>query len=400
MRMLLPALLMGIAALARGESTDYNVFPTAVTGSARTVALSGAIVSDPDGYEAVFVNPAGLSGLGGSGFDFGSDGNNVDNFVVDLNDPKSRSLNVPIKYSYSGLRFVTRSGWGLGFAAQTPFILDDVFNGTTRVVRRKGTVFVATGDINEVSTSADTYSLAAGKSFLGEKVAVGAAVNYTRVLSKYNFTPVISAGAPFARSATNDGWSGDLGMIAVPAKWLRLGAVYKMGYRVRFSPALNEGLPVAFVPFRDVQTPDRVAFGMRLAPREELRLYTQARMIFAMSDTVVSGSDVFPGAAGATIQSGRKTTLTGAWGLEYIPCDKNDLVAKLWAGGYMEDTNLQGGYARYHHTAGFSLAPWFLSFNMAIDRSEFYNNFVVGLGVDLLKAATRTANKYGWKLPI
>ncbi len=398
--MLLPALLMGIAVLARGENTAYNVFPTAVTGSARTVALGGAIVSDPDGYEAVFVNPAGLSGVGGSGIDFGSDGNNVDNVVVDLNDPKSRSLNVPIKYAYSGLRFVTKSGWGLGFAAQTPFVLDDVFNGTTRVVRRQGTVFVATGDINEVSTSADTYSLAAGKSFLGEKLAVGAALNYTRARSRYNFTPVVTAGAPFNRTVTNDGWSGDLGMIAVPARWLRLGAVYKMGYRVRFSPALNEGLPVAFTPFRDVQTPDRLAFGLRLAPREELRLFALARTVFAMRDTAVSGSDVFPGAAGATLQSGRKTTLTGAWGLEYIPYDKNDLVVKFWAGGYMEDTNIQGGYTRYHHTAGFSLTPWFLSLNMAIDRAEFYDNFVVGLGVDLLKAATRMADKYGWKLPI
>ena len=400
MRMLLAVLLMGFAVVARGQSTDYNVFPTAVTGSARTVALAGSIISDPDGYESVFVNPAGLSGLGGSGIDFGSDGNNVDNVVVDLNDPTSRSLNVPIKYSYSGLRFVTDSGWGLGFAAQTPFIVDDVFNGTTRAVRRKGTVFVATGDINEVISSADSYTLAAGKSFLGDKLAVGVALNYTRVRSKYEFTPIVSGGLPFNRSATNNAFSGDLGMIAAPTKWLRLGAVYKMGYRVRFSPALNEGLPVAFIPFRDVQTPDRLAIGLRLAPREELRLYAQARAIFAMRDTVVSGSDVFPGAAGATLQSGRKTTLTGAWGLEYIPYDKSDLVVKFWAGGYMEDTNIQGGYTRYHHTAGFSRAPWFLSFNMAIDRSEFYNNFVVGLGVDLLKAATRTANKYGWKLPI
>ena len=46
------------------------------------------------------------SGVTGTGFDFGSDGNTVDNFVVDLNDPKSRSLNIPIKYSYYGARLV------------------------------------------------------------------------------------------------------------------------------------------------------------------------------------------------------------------------------------------------------------------------------------------------------
>ena len=153
-------------AAARAAEGAYDLFPTAMTGTARSVALGGAtIAADPDGYEAVFANPAGLSGMAGTGIDFGSDGNGVDNFVVDLNQPKSRSLNVPIKYSYAGVRYVTGSGWGVGFAASTPFDYEDTFNGTTRVVRRRST-FVATNDLNDVHTRADAYTLAAGRGFL------------------------------------------------------------------------------------------------------------------------------------------------------------------------------------------------------------------------------------------
>ena len=376
------------------------MFPTAVTGSARDVGLGGAVVSDPDGYEGVFINPAGLSGLTGTGIDFGSDGNSVDNFVVNLNDPKSRSLNIPIKYSYAGLRYVTDSGWGLGFALETPFSLDDVFNGSTQVVRRKGNVFVATGDINEVLTRADTYSLAAGKSFFHGKLGFGAALNFTQVKSQYNYTPVVSSSAPFSRSVNGNAFSGDFGVIAEPAKWLRLGLTYKMGYRVPFADSNNNGLPVAFTAFRDVRTPDRVLFGLRLSPREDLHLFAQARYIGGMKDTFVSGSGVFPGSTGATVESGRRTVLTGSWGLEYIAYDSDDLGAKLWAGGYLEDANIQGGYTRYHRTAGFSLAPWFLSLNMAIDQAELYNNFVVGLGVDLLQVGKRLSKTYGWNLPL
>ncbi len=37
---------------------------------------------------------------------------------------------------------------------------------------------------------------------------------------------------------------------------------------------------------------------------------------------------------------------------------------------------------------------------MAIDQAEFYNNFVVGLGVDLLGVAKRVSRTYGWNLPL
>ena len=88
------------------------------------------------------------------------------------------------------------------------------------------------------------------------------------------------------------------------------------------------------------------------------------------------------------------------WGVEYVPYDVDDLTIRLRAGGYFENTGLEGGYTRYHRTAGFAFEPWFLSISMAIDDAEFYNNFVVGVGVDLLSVAKRTSRMYGWNLPL
>ena len=385
-------------ALAAAE-TAYDAFPKAVTGSARAVALGGAVVADPDGYEAVFVNPAGLSGLAGHGIDFGSDGNSVDNFVVDLDNPKSRSLNVPLKYSYAGVRFVG-DGWGLGFALQTPFSFNDGFRGTVRQ-QRKGSVLIINGDAHEITNEANGYSLAAGKSFLDGTLGVGAMLNYMRAREAYSLTPIISPStAAFSRDVVHDAFSGGAGLLWQPRRWIRGGLVYQSGCRVPFGVENNKGVPNGVAPFRDLKTPDRLTLGLRLSPRDDMRLFLQGRYVFAMKNTVVVGAGVFPASPGSTVTSGFRDTIEGAWGVEYIACDYDDLVAKLWGGGYLEDANIQGGYTRYHRTAGFSLVPWFISFNMAIDNSELYDNFVVGLGVDLLKAAERVSKRYGWKLPI
>ncbi len=378
----------------------YDAFPKPVTGSARTVALGGAVSADPDGYEAVFVNPAGLCGMVGRGIDFGSDGNTVDNFVVDLDDPKSRSLNVPIKYSYYGVRWVGER-WGFGFGAQTPFSFDDEFNGTSRIRRKGVTTTVVNTDINRINNSAATYTIAAARSFFDGQAGVGVSLDYTRANERYEFIPVVAPStAALNRELSGTAVSANIGLLWQPRHWFRAGLVYKSGYAIGFDATANRGLPNQLAPFRDIKTPDRLTLGLRLAPRDDFNVFLQGRMVTGMKNTFIVGSGLFPNSPGSVVESGRKTTLEGGWGLEYIAYDKDDLTFKVWGGGYLEDANIQGGYSRYHRTAGFSFSPWFIGLNMAIDDAELYNNYVVGIGVDLLKAAQRASQKYGWKLPL
>ena len=399
-RLLLWAGLLFLRPLGAFAETAYDASPKTVTGSARTVALGGAVVADPDGYEAVFVNPAGLSGMAGTGFDFGSDGNSVDNFVVDLNDPRARSLNVPIKYSYYGLRLVY-DRWGVGFAAQTPFSFDDEFNGTSRLVRRGRSQTVANNDIHKISNTANTYTAAAATRLLDGSLAVGLSFDYTRVSERYEFKPVVSPSSTAAtREQYADAVSANVGLLWEPRKWVRAGLVYKSGYRAGFASSLNAGVPNQLAPFRDIKTPDRLTAGLRFAPRDDFRIFLQGRLTHGMAGTTIIGSGLFPAAPGASVESGRRDTLEGSWGLEYVVYDVDDLTAKVWGGGYLEDANIQGGYSRYHRTGGFTFQPWFISLSMAVDDAELYNNFVVGIGVDLLKAATVVSKHYGWKLPL
>ena len=402
-RWLLSAAFCSFGAPALGQTIRtgaYDASPTAAIGTARTVALGGATNAvDPDGYEAVFANPAGMSGMAGTGLDFGSDGNTVDNVVVDPSNSSARALDVPFKYSYGGVRYVTASGWGLGAAASTPFNYDDQFNGTTKIVNKRQS-FVATGDQNDVHTEGTTYALGGGRSFLDGKLGAGVSVSYVSATTDYRFTPVVTSSAPFERSAGNDAFTLGAGLMGSPCRWLRVGVLYKMGYRIPFDASHNVGLPVNFAAFQDLKAPDSLTLGLRLAPRDNIRLFLQGRVVFGMNNTFVSGSGVFPGAKGNTLASGQTTRVDGGWGVEYVPYDVDDLTIKLRAGGYFENTGLEGGYTRYHRTAGFAFEPWFFSLSMAIDDAEFYNNFVVGFGVDLLSVAKRTSKMYGWNFPL
>lgn len=394
------AVAAALAPGARAQSTAYDFAPTAVEGSAREIGIGGATIASPKDYSAVFINPAGLGGLAGAGVDFGSDANSVDNFIVDPSDPKSKALNDPLRFSFYGARYVTSDGWGLGIAKQTPYDLDNVFSGTAKTPR--GSKLRGQQDQTEIKAHSDIYTLAGAKSFLGRRLSVGLALNYVRVHESYDFSPVFATTAPIHAADEKDTFSADVGLLGNPFPWLQLGAVYKMGWRTSFDPSHNNsaiGTSGTVNAFRDGKAPDRLQLGLRWAPNKYFSFMAQSNYRLAMRNTTVVGSGLFPGNSGQ-LTSGQSNSLDGHWGVEIVPIDEPGLTFKMWAGGYVEDTGLQGGFRRYHRTAGFGFSPWFLSLSMAVDDAVLYNNFTVGLGIDLLEAASRVSERTGWKLPL
>lgn len=394
-----------LAAPAAADTSAYSFYPTAVEGSARNVGLGGASLAYPKDYSAVFVNPAGLGGLAGDGIDFGSDSSSIDNFVVDTSNPSSKAVNDPIKFSFYGLRYVSPDGWGWGFAAQTPYQFDDLFNGTTKVIGKKsggGTITTTGLDQTEIQALTHIYSVAVAKTYLDKRLSLGMTVNYIQATERYDFTPVFATTAPVHLSATNDALSADLGLLARPAPWLQVAAVYKMGYRVAFDPARNNkttGTRGNTTAFRDAETPDRLSLGLAWLQSRYFRAFVSGDLVIPTKNTVVVGSGLSP-TGNDVLRVGATETLDGHWGLEFIPVDEPDLTVRFWGGGYFEDTAIQGGYRRYHRTAGLAFEPWFLNFNVADDDSELYNNFTIGVGVDILGVASRISKTTGWGLPI
>lgn len=385
---------------AVAQSAAYDFAPTSVEGSAREVGIAGATIASPKDYSAVFINPAGLGGIAGDGVDFGSDSNSIDNFVVDPSNPKSKALNDPLNFSFFGFRYVSDSGWGFGVAKQTPYHLDDVFSGTAKTP--KGSKLRGQQDQTEVTARTDIYTLAAAKSFLDKRLSVGLALNYIKVNESYDFTPVFNTSAPVHTVSGDDTFSTDLGLLGSPWPWLEVGAVYKMGWRAGFDPSLNKGAigtSGTVNAFRDGKSPDKLQLGLRWHPNKYFSFMTQANYRLAMKNTFVVGSGLFPGASGQ-LASGQSSAIDGHWGVEVVPIDEPGLTFKMWAGGYLENTGLQGGFQRYHRTAGFGFNPWFWSLSMAVDDATLYNNFTVGLGIDLLEAASRVSRRIGYQLPL
>ncbi|MBI5210033.1 MAG: hypothetical protein HY927_08675 [Elusimicrobia bacterium] len=399
----LPLFAAGTArAQAQAQHGSYNLQPTAVTGSTRYTGLAGAVAAYPDDYSAVFVNPAGLGGMAGTGFDFGSDSNNIDNFVVDTDAPGNRALNDPISFTFYGLRYISRDGWGVGAAYQEPYKIDGVYQGGRRVRFKSGFRIAPTADVIDLEVKHKVYTVAGGVSFLDGRLAAGLALNYGQVKESFVFTPSSPANPPAELEGTEDAFSADAGLLARPWSWLQAGLVYKMRQDFRFSDS-KYALPPAFrAPVRTARVPDRATAGLAWLPHRRFRLAVQSTFNRKMGDAYIVGSVLGPGGAALvdSVAAGQHGTFDGRWGAEYVPFDASDLTVKLWAGGYYEDTGIQGGYRRYHKTAGFNVAPWFLSLSMAVDDSELYNNFSVGLGVDVLQAATRAAKALGWRLPL
>jgi len=385
---------------ARAQSTSYDFAPTAVEGSAREVGIGGAAIASPKDYSAVFVNPAGLGGIAGDGVDFGSDANNIDNFVVDPSNPSAKAINDPLRFSFFGFRYVSPNGWGFGAAKQTPYDLDDVFAGTAKTP--KGSKLRGQQDQTEIKARTDIYTLAGAKTFLDKKLSVGVGLNYVRVHESYDFTPVFNTTAPVHAADEKDTLSADVGLLGQPWPWLQLGATYKMGWRTSFDPSHNNaaiGTSGTVNAFRDGQAPHRISLGLRWHPNKYFGFMAQTNYRLAMKNTFVVGSGLFPGASGQ-LTSGQSSTIDGHWGVEIVPIDEPGLTFKVWAGGYLENTGLQGGFQRYHRTAGFGFNPWFWSLSMAVDDATLYNNFTVGLGIDLLEAASRVSKRIGYQLPL
>lgn len=384
---------------AGAAAISYYAHTTAVTGSARHVALGGAVVAAPDGYAMVFLNPAGLAGLTGAGIDFGSDGNRVANFLPDLNDPQQRTLGAEITYSYAGARYIRSSGWGFGYVVQEPYVTDESYLDLTPI--RKPAVATPPPFANETRTrlSLRAHTAAYGRAFLDKRLGLGVALNWIEGRERYDFSlahqaPHVSA-KDSARTVT-----ADLGALARPADWLQLGAVYRMGYRLNFDEGLNAGLPGGADWFRDVKVPHRVIFGAALWPQRRLRLYAQGTRTFRTSDTAAPGSALFPGQSQEVVSVGQNDFSSWHWGAEVIVFKRADLTVKAWGGGYYEETGVEGGFARYHNTAGLQYSPWFFDFSLAVDRAALYDNFSVGLGVDVLALIERIAKRRGWKLPV
>lgn len=382
----------------RARAASYDAYSEAVTGSARHVGLGGAVVAYPDGYATTFINPAGLAGLNGTGIDFGSDANTVKNFVVDLDNPGSRSLDLPLRYSYAGARYIDRKGWGLGFVLQTPFAVDDTFLDQSNVRQVPAATPQPFNNTTRVRAEVRTYTLAAAKTLLKDQLAVGVALNATRGSESFDYRTVTSSTDGIKESSAGDAVTADLGLLGRPWRWLQLGFVYKMGYRVGINRGPNLNLPPGVTWFRDVKVPDRMIFGAAWLPHWRLRVLFQGTYASALKDTILVGSGLFP-QGNPKVNDGLRDTITWHWGTEYIPFKKSDLCVKLWGGGYYEDTGAQGGFTRYHNTAGFQYSPWFLDFSLAVDKADLYDNFTVGLGVDVLNLADRIARKYKWKIP-
>src|SRR5581483_2083830 len=191
------------------------------------------------------------------------------------------------------------------------------------------------------------------KTFSDGLYGLGLAFHYNTITERYDVSAPTGAQSTMQ---TGDGLSADLGALWHPFSWFNAGAAYHMGYRIRFDTSVNNSLlppdpSIRTRAYRDVTVPHRVVTGIGFLPYgEKIRVLLQGDFMPKSGDSVLVGSGLFSG-QGGSVAEGRYNAFGFHWGLESIPVHYSDLCVKFWAGGYWEDTRIQGGYSRYHNTA-------------------------------------------------
>jgi hypothetical protein len=73
----------------------------------------------------------------------------------------------------------------------------------------------------------------------------------------------------------------------------------------------------------------------------------------------------------------------------YTFANYKEFNAVVFAGSYLEMTRIDGTGNRLHVTSGIELHPWIVNFGAGADLSAGYSNYLVGIGVDIVKAMVK-----------
>lgn len=262
-----------------------------VQQDARSAALAGAVTAGVASPAALFYNPAGLAGIGGTRLlagiallrsDVAFSGSNPYPGYGSFEDSNPT---LPIPFAYVAHRIARN--WTVGLAVNAPFVVktewDDPLKASGRFISARSQFY--------------TYVLSPGMAFaLSEDVSLGVALNLSITdLTLDRVVPAIVNGRVFdAALMTLTGTSAlaagmSIGLRYSPVSTITLGLLYRSGVESSFTDkqvsfqqifsgesgideAIRTQLPTGQLGSLDIHLPARVAAGLHLLLRSNLSL--------------------------------------------------------------------------------------------------------------------------------
>jgi hypothetical protein len=352
--LVLSALLLAFLA-ARAEAfifpysvrtQNYSSWTPATRGDTNTIGMAGATVALPTSISAAEPNPAGY------GMTTGSVSAQINS--VSLHDSRLQRTGEPIDSSEWGLG-VSPDHWGFSIAYYSP----ETESGTY--------VSPNTGDTAVTEVSLKEFRFTVARTFFVDRLSIGATFEITKAVREIN-------------DISNDcfGTSYQLGALYRLPNHVLLGLSYMP--EVTVGPASNTAYQAIMPGFNQtVARPLLVTFGSGWIPNRFFKMGASVTYAGNTENTALLYDQ--------TITTGARPTWVPRMGVSYVLAEYSNFKVEGAAGSYYEFSRLSSEANRLHVTAGLEANPYFINLGAGFDVAIAYQNFIVSVGVDIVRAA-------------
>ena len=330
----------------------FSGYSPTIRGDVRTVGMAGATVGLADAYVSALSNPAGLTMTMNT-----ADQNFASNSVRDAQ-IQDWDQGVWTTTFGAAVNFLP---WGLGIGYITSYQEGQDYE-------------VPTAPSNPVGLSVTTreFHLSASRIFFDHHLSLGASLNLAQSQREVN----IQGGAPQTVAHHSYTLNGTFGATLQ----LPLRILFAMSYTppARYHADPKSNLSPAITDFfQPLLVPRLIASGLAWIPN---RFFRMDFTTYFVGTTPTAGL-----IRNENIEVGGKPTVQPRLGIAYDFADFKEIHAVLFMGTYYETSRVQGEDNRLHFNAGFETKPWVLTLGLGIDRAYHYRNYIVSVGVDVIK---------------
>lgn len=331
------------------RTRPYSGFGTTVRGDIRTVGMAGAMVGLADTFIASTLNPAGLAMTLKE-----ADSNFASNTIHDGN---LQSFESPVTVNNVGAA-VAPYPWGISLGYTSPF--------------REGQEYAISGNPTRLGVTTRDLRAGVARTLFDNRLALGMTMNFGQAELELQSPTTPQPGMAYHAYALG----ATLGALYQLPNRLLLGASYSlpMHFAVDGASEPTPDLPGFYEP---VYTPEILAIGMGWIPNRYFRADFSTILIGRTPETALLGDQ--------SRRVGEFRTLQPRVGAAYVFADYKELQGTLFGGAYYETPRLSELPGRAHLTAGVELKPWIVTLGWGIDTAREYRNYLVSVGVDLIK---------------
>jgi hypothetical protein len=328
------------------RTRDFSSWTASTVGDINTIGMGGATLAVPGSISAAESNPAGYAMLTASV--------TAQINKISFADKRLQRSGDPIEASQWGLG-LSPGLWGFGIAYYSP----QTESGTY--------VSPNTGDTTQAEVSMKELRLTAARALFDRKLALGASADLIKAVRELD-----------DESSNAFGLSYRLGALYRLPRHFLLGASFAPETAV--GPAGDPDPQLVMPGFnRRVVRPMLIGLGVGWIPNRFFRVATSMTFVGATENTGLLADE--------RVTVGARPTWVPRLGASYVMADYRNVKVEGAIGGYYEMSRLSDRDGRVHVTGGLEVNPYFVNLGAGFDVSAEYKNFIVSVGVDIVRTA-------------